>query len=398
MPVERLKEVGPIDPDTGFPLWYKDSNDVRLELVWQRGDPFAPALGDPEGDGPLKNLPAFPDESFYMLAEAELVAGGTGQNGRVRVVLALEATFGGNEAIADGQQIVFGRIRFRIDDAVPEATYTLTHPYGTVVGTADDRGRVFETQDIGVSPLAFEDALGAEVAPFLTWTPDPALPAGYIGDGNTAHTITGSPFGTNFARVEGPNIGDAGERPDPADPGNINKIYTDLFVLQGRLATRAGVDVPRAVYSRDAAGAVTLDVFARSEPGQNLVLSGPGLADTALQGGAQGNYFLRIGGDATTVAEVTVTNQTDAPVSIKPATVIDAVEITQAVYAQGAGTLTVDASSSDLQNSPALTLEGRGLAAGAPLGAPIPLDAPPHVVTVRSAAGGVATRLVSIDD
>lgn len=395
MPVERLKEVGPIDPDTGFPLWYKDGNDVRLELVWQRGDQFAPALGDPEGDAPLKNLPAFPDESFYMLAEAELVAGGTGQNGRVRVVLALEATFGGNEAITDGQQIVFGRIRFRIDDAVPEATYTLTHPYGTVAGKADDRGRVFETQDIGVSPLAFEDALGAQVAPFLTWTPDPNLPAGYIGDGNTAHTIMGSPFGTNFARVEGPNIADAGERRDPADPTNINKIYTDLFVLQGKLATRAGVDVPRAVYSRDAAGSVTLDVFARSEPGQNLVLSGPGVADTALQGGAQGNYFLRIPGDASTLSGVTVTNQTDVPASVKPATVTDAVEITTAEYNRAAGELTVTAASSDAQIAP-LTIEGRGLPAGAAPGTPIPLDAPPHAVTVRSAAGAVATRAVSI--
>lgn len=395
MPAERLKEVGPIDADTGFPLWYKDNQDVRLELVWQRGDPLAPALGDPEGDAPLRNLPAFPDESFYMLAEAELVSGGTGQNGRVRVVLALEATFGGNEAIADGQQIVFGRIRFRIDDAVPEATYTLTHPYGTVVGKADDRGRVFETQDIGVSPLVFEDALGAQVAPFLTWTPDPSLPAGYIGDGNRAHTVTGSPFGTNFARVEGPNIGDAGERPDPADPGNINKIYTDLFVLQGRRATRAGVDVPRAVYSRDAGGAVTLDVFARSEPGQNLVLSGPGLATTALQGGAQGNYFLRIAGDATTLGGVTVTNQTDAPASVKPATVVDAVEITAAEYNRATGELTVTATSSDAQNAP-LHLEGRGLPAGATPGTPIQLDAPPHEVTVRSDAGGAATRVVSV--
>ena len=72
--IERLSEVGPLDPRTGYPLWYEDSTGVRLELVWEQDD------------------------------------------GEARVILALEATFGGNEEIRDGQQIVFGRIRFRIKD------------------------------------------------------------------------------------------------------------------------------------------------------------------------------------------------------------------------------------------------------------------------------------------
>ena len=28
----NLKQVGPINDSNGFPLWYKDSNDVKLEL------------------------------------------------------------------------------------------------------------------------------------------------------------------------------------------------------------------------------------------------------------------------------------------------------------------------------------------------------------------------------
>ena len=27
-----LKQVGPIDETNGFPIWYKDTNDVKLEL------------------------------------------------------------------------------------------------------------------------------------------------------------------------------------------------------------------------------------------------------------------------------------------------------------------------------------------------------------------------------
>ena len=142
----------------------------------------------------------------------------------------------------DGQQIVFGRIRFRVRDGLPETAYKLTHPYGTVEGTTDDRGRVTVTEDIGVTPLDFTGALGSSIAPFLRWTPDPDLPPGYVGDGTTEHTVTGSPFGTNFALVEGPGVGAAGNQPDPGDPGNLDKIYTDLFVLQGRIATVNGAD------------------------------------------------------------------------------------------------------------------------------------------------------------
>lgn len=393
----RLAEVGPIDPETGFPLWYKDGNGARLELVWKPGDQNAPAVGEPPEDTPPVGLPAeFPEESFYMLAETSMVIGGGAENGEVRVVLALEATFGGNEAVADGQQIVFGRIRFRVRDGVPFSDYTLTHPYGTVTARTDDRGRVTATQDIGVTPLAFEQALAGEIAPFLTWDPPESAPAGYIGDGSTLHRITGSPMDppTNFARVEGPGVGTAGEEPDPDDPGNIDKIYTEGFVLQGRLATRTGVDVRRAVYSRDAAGSVTVDVFARSEPGQNLEVAGAGLTTAPLQGGAGGNYLVRTAVGAVP-AEVTVTNRTDDPPWSQSAPVTDAVEITEAVYDRAAGTLTVSAASSDEQHPPALTLTGPGIPENTSPGT-LDVDAPPPTVTVSSAAKGSAIRHVTV--
>lgn len=394
----RLAEVGPIDPETGFPLWYKDGNGVRLELVWKPGDLNAPAVGEPPEDTPPLGLPErFPEESFYMLAETSMVISGGTENGEVRVVLALEATFGGNEAVADGQQIVFGRIRFRVRDGVPLSDYTLTHPYGTVTARTDDRGRVTATQDIGVTPVAFEQALAGEIAPFLTWDPPESAPPGYIGDGRTLHRITGSPMDppTNFARVEGPGVGTAGEQPDPEDPGNIDKVYTEGFVLQGRLATTVGVDVRRAVYFRDAAGTVTVDVFARSEPGQTLEVTGTDLTAAPLQGGTDGNYLARTtAGDVPT--EVTVTNRTDDPPWPQNAPVTDAVEITEAVYDRAAGALTVTAASSDEQSPPELTLTGRGLPENTAPGTLDDVDAPPAIVTVRSARGGSATRHVTV--
>ena len=390
---QRLAEVGPIDPQTGFPFWYEDSTGLRLELVWREGDDNAPVVLDQES-GTLRGNP-FPGEAFYMSAETEFTAGAGNRTARIRVILALEATFGGTGEVMDGQQIVFGRIRFRVRDGLPETAYKLTHPYGTVEGTTDDSGRVTVTEDIGVTPLDFTGALGSSIAPFLRWTPDPDLPPGYVGDGTTEHTVTGSPFGTNFALVEGPRVGAAGNQPDPGDPGNLDKIYTDLFVLQGRIATVNGADVPRAVYTRAGDGTVTTDVFARSITGQQLLVAGAGLPDTPMQGGATRNYVARLDSGSTVPTEVTVTNLTDSSPLPTTAAVTDAVEITQADYDAAARSLTVVATSSDQQTPPALTVIGRGGLSG-PVGVLTDVDAPPPVITVESTAGGLSTRSIRV--
>lgn len=390
---QRLSDTGPIDPRTGYPLWYEDVTGTRLDLAWQRDDPRTPVIADLNESGTLRGIANFPGESFYVTAEAELPLGGGGQDGEVRVVLALEATFA-TEDVVDGEQIVFGRIRFRVRDGRPETTYTLTHPYGTVQATTDERGRVTATEDIGLTPLDFTGALGGQIAPFLQWTPDPALPEGYIGDGATEHTITGSPFNTNFVLVEGTGAGTAGADSDPNDPGNPDKVYTDQFVLQGRIATIHGAEITRAVYSRAAAGAVMVEVFARSVPGQQLGVSLGGGPETPLQGGNTPNYLSRISAGSTVPTQVTVTNRTD-PVAL-PVTVgvTDAVAITQADYDSTNQTLTVSAISSDQSGAPALTVTGRGGLSG-PVGV-FALDAPPSTVTVVSAAGGTSTAIVRI--
>src|SRR5690606_10052375 len=96
------------------------------------------------------------------------------EDGKALLVLALEATFGGDESVVNGQQISFGRIRVRVD--VPVAgTYTVTHPYGTLVFenvTVEDG--INYTADIGASNFlyvekGFAGALQSPIGPFLTW-------------------------------------------------------------------------------------------------------------------------------------------------------------------------------------------------------------------------------------
>ncbi len=94
--------------------------------------------------------------------------------------------------------------------------------------------------------------------------------------------MTGSPYNTNFFRIEGPAgsfTGSTqlcanaalGDSPTATD----DCIESDLFQVQGKIATRAGVEVTKAYYSNSGNGHM-IDLFAFSEPGQNLVVSGTG--------------------------------------------------------------------------------------------------------------------------
>ena len=401
---ERLAAVGPRSGTHGFPLWYRDGNGVRLELGLDRADQNTPAIGDPPETPPPSPIPAdFPDESFYMLVEARMTTGGMPSPGRARLVLALEAAFGGAGTVAQGQQMVFGRIRVRIDGALPNTAYSFTHPYGeTGPLTSDDRGRVFVTEDIGAVPLDFRAALDSQIAPFLRWAPGAgggAAPKGYLGDGVTEHGITGSPFGTNFFRIDGPNIADAGGPRDPADPTNVHRIQTSLFTVQAKLATVVGVDVPRAVYTRTPAGEVVVDVFATSEAGQTIEVGGPGISSTVLRPDGE-RYVARVSAGSAVPVSIEARNATDIPPTVVTTSVVDAVTIGRADYDVGASSLTVEATSSDAQTPPDLTLEDDDeVVIGALVGGTVTatgIDAPPVSVRVRSSAGGDAERVVAL--
>lgn len=247
MDFPRLAQLGPIHEDNGYPVWYEDSQGTRLQLCIDGNDPLcAIASGDiPDPSKPV-SLKAgnFPEEAFYQLASSSinLPNGGTADG-----TFALEAAFANGPAI-DGDQIVFGRIRFKADGLRANQTYTFTHPYGIDILKADGTGSLKFTEDIGLNG-GFNEVLKSRVGTFLQWDID--APAGYIGNPNVDHKIIGGINNQNFFRIEGPGIGTGSCGADCAQ--------TDFFSLMGKQATTAGVEIAPPVVNdvTDQATAVT---------------------------------------------------------------------------------------------------------------------------------------------
>lgn len=392
-----LVEAGPVSSDNGFPTWYRDKNasgaTSRLELCLPVGDQPDPYCAPPAEPLPLVYPTNFPDESFYQLASATVTAAGV----NLLVEMNLEAAYATGPVIA-GDEMVFGRIRMR-DRAVPDGvTWRVTHPYGIDEVTAEGGRGINMTQDVGTAPGAFGAALASRIGPFLKWDSSaPAAPVGYTGDPAVLHTVVGSPYNTNFVKVERKN-------PD----GSYTLLtQTDQFSVQGRYATNSGVDAQRASYSLQADGTGTIDVFATSETDQSIQVSANplGFANTSLVG-EQGRYFGRLALTAAnpvaTTSTIEVVNAGDRPVATKTVPLTDIVTIASAAYTTGppgapapANTLTVTASSSDAKNTPVLTVDGFNvpLVAGT---VTIPTTAPPSTITVTSARGGSATIATSV--
>lgn len=392
---QRLAAVGPPDPVHGFPLWFEDSTGIRLELGLGP-DPFLPAIEEPVPSTPVPGQPfpaTFPAEAFYFLAESRMPIGQPGPLGtigRARLILALEAAFGTPNP-DPRSRVVFARIRVRIDDVVPFASYTVTHPYGiTEPLQADDRGRVFVTDDRGIADNQFQPVVTSGlVAPFLRWTN--GAPPGYLGDGATERPVTGSPYGTDLFRVDGPGVANvAGAQTDPDDPLNPNRIQSSLFTVQGKIATRHGAEVTAAHYVRTG-GTVVIDLHARSVPGQTLEAGGAQLARTALLGAGR-SYAARVAADGIPPT-VTVVNTTDSPTFVTTAAVTDRVTAS-AVHDPSTATLTVTASSSD-DAGPTLTAEGFGPLSGPTTTFP-GVVATPATISITSAAGGRGIAVVSL--
>jgi hypothetical protein len=388
-PPSHLKAVGPISGENGFPVWYKDSNNVSMGLCLNGADPLCGFLpGDiPNPDLPVSFPDNFPDESFYQLAGSTI----TLPTGPAVLVNGLEAAFS-SAAPADGQQIVFGRVRIRIT-APQEGHYKVTHPYGVdefdVTDVATRNINFVEDTGIG-APGDFTGALKSRIDPFLRWDtgffkgPDGSS---YLGDPNVEHKITGSALGTNYFKIEGPNIGGPG----------INVVTNDLFTIQGKVATNAGVAPQSVTYTATGASGGYVDVFASSQPEQAIQVSGAGISTTTLKADVDGRYFGRVAySGSNPPATVTVTNVSDRPPTALNVTVTDRVVVSQASYDADANTLTVKASSSDTSSSPALSVQGFGpLTAGSAafnLGAGVP----PPIVTVTSARSGSDSAPVTV--
>ncbi len=198
----NLSAVGPVDPSTGVPAWFQDATGLKLGLCLTAPFCLSTAADFAEPDG----------EAFFFNAGADLTVNG----GKAKLVLAQEAVSPPSGPAA------FMRVRVLITGAAANSRYTVTHPFGRMTIDTDGRGNGRSTVDTGcaLAPCpAFDGALSGEIGPFLTWTPDPALPANHIGDGLTPHTVTGGTNGNSFV-VAGPG-------------GSSTNLFTVAGVLAG---------------------------------------------------------------------------------------------------------------------------------------------------------------------
>ena len=234
-----------IDPATGFPFSYTDSvNNFSLELCVD-GPPLCINTPRPDATKPASVPENFPPdgEAFWWEAEASMPAGTAGRD--ALLVLAREGAFDTGDPVA-GHQISFGRIRVKASGLMPGETYTITHPYGTDKLKADVDGTIFFTDDAGClsAPCDFAaTAAASRVTSFLTWDTFPLPPAqggpptGYVGDPAVEHAVVGSPEGTDYFQIDGPNAGGPG----------VDTAKTDLFTVQGKLAGKAPAPAPHPV-------------------------------------------------------------------------------------------------------------------------------------------------------
>ncbi len=310
LPVSTAQAVGaaagPIDPNTGYPFWYADGSGQKYEFCIDRPNTTAGmCLAAPQNPTARPWVDANPTrtnldpsgETFWYDATADITAG----NARLRFTAAQEATFGGADlASRAGDQIAFGRVRVRLLGLVPGASYTVTQPYGTHTYTADDGGQVFVTQDIGCLdvPCDFTKSNASALTSYLRW--DTGAPAGYLGDPGIAHTVTGSPLGTNFFRVVGPNAGGPG----------VNSIRTDLFNVQGKLwnATQPMLGL---VSTHNQVDFGTTAVGAAAPVAQTVTLTNAGGGQTPLQ--LQALSVSGTNSTAFTLANDTCSNKALAP-------------------------------------------------------------------------------------
>ena len=152
-----LRAVGPVSSANGYPVWYRDAHGTEMELCLT-GTLLCRFLpGDlPDPTSPISFPDNFPGEAFWWAADSVI----DHDNGSALLVMAAEAAFASGEVATPGDQISFGRIRIRLDGLVPDADYTVTHPYGTTVVTAEPDGTVFVTDDVGslTTPADFSAA------------------------------------------------------------------------------------------------------------------------------------------------------------------------------------------------------------------------------------------------
>jgi Bacterial Ig domain len=357
-----LRDHGPIDPVLAVPQWYRDLNGTAVGLCKSQAQSPNPAAALKPMCFPLAADPAgFPGnlggEIFYADNVGSLASGGYS----LKYTAALEFAYIPGPVPTHGTEAVFARLRFLMTTDTA-GDYTVTHPFGVEVfpGVGTGKRSLFFTIDVplGVT-LDFESALTGRLGPFLQWdflNAGETLTIGaeqFLGDANYAHTFTGSPFGTNFIRVDGP----AGFTGVPGE----TFLQTPLAVILGQKWTApipTALKVARATYSRTATQ-TTVDVWASSAPGQKMVLTGAGMPSLQMKADAAGNYYAHLAyPSAIPPASVTVTNMTSVPVNGATVALSDAVNIVGATYDGATGAFSVSATTSDAVAPPAIAVLG----------------------------------------
>src|SRR3989441_1940123 len=429
-----LTAVGAPDPANGYPKWYMDGNGLQLGqcLVTPADDPCALAGTFPNPAAPIVFPTNFPDEFFYMRATARIdgIGGGIG---RADLGYALQGALGGATGTAAdgaGAQIVFARFRLPVTSGlIARSTHTMTAPHGTPSFVAAGTGTINFTSDQGclAAPCNFASLLtNTNVGPFVRWDATSAPPAGFIGQPAIAHGITGSPFGTNFFRLSGPNVGGPG----------VNVLETNLFNITGRIFVRPATTtsltstpnpstVGQAVTLRATVspvapatgvpdGTVTFRDGAATLATATLVNGSASISVSTLATGSHSLTAVYSGSldfAASTSAAVTqVVNAAPAPAPAPGAT--DTVTINRAELAVAKGELRVEGTTTRLANgsfAASVEIHNGPAVGGACTGALIattPVNAGswafrgtttlrPTTVCVKSAGGGVASRAVT---
>ncbi len=243
-----LQADGPVSDLHGYPIWYEDQTGLRLDLCLD--NPTFCFVDPPIPGNEFSEAIGIGGEAFWWLAETSIDEAGV----VAELGLALESTWV-EDATVDppaalvepGNQIVLNRIRIRVDVPVT-GTYIVTHPFGTAtyeIQALTGGREINETQDLigscveGVCDFTIplqdgpnppldgarvnED--GRSIGPFLTSVDgvviDPISGNTYLANPLIPTQVLGSPFETNFFRIQGPNGID---------------VQTDLFVLLGQVS------------------------------------------------------------------------------------------------------------------------------------------------------------------
>jgi hypothetical protein len=312
--------------------------------------------------------------------------------GKVTALMGLEAGYA-NLVPAAGQQSVFARLRITAPNIQVSGTYTFSHPWGVEtinITTADlnqngGKGIKF-TKDVGIgagwitnvdgtfslvpTPLGFYQVLGAgnTMSTFLQAV-NPLPPAGWIGDGVTAATFTGSPIAYNKIRLDAPAGTDL-------DGKGHRFIESTQLVISGHIAPNTTIPLPLSLdrlTCSHIASQESIDVWLTSQVGAIVEVrdAAAGPASIPLMQGSVASVtgkFCQSFIPAAPAPDAVIVTVNDplgvSSPSSKTENVVDYVSITTANYSLGTKTLTIQATSSDWfkhpTTPPTLTAVGFG--------------------------------------